>query len=258
MTTAVLGLVVLLCHLGEPQIPDPSSLEGSGNKPPSPVWSLVEAGADADLLRQPATSLVKLPPPGLYASSQGTAVARSSPPHASVIAEFRQIVLDLANAERRAHGCKPLMPDSRLQRSAQSHADDMATRNYHDHPTPEGAKPGARMLAAGYHWTAWGGAPISLNKGNGAALDRTARQHGGVADLLWDDVRCFFDADLMGSLPDVRVPDCSVEDWQAVLDLVEVRGWKFQHSEGETVLPVPRAETVLSRPADAECPDLRV
>lgn len=69
---------------------------------------------------------------------------------------------------------------------------------------------------------------------------------------------CFFDPDLMGSLPDVRVPDCSVEDWQAVLDLVEARGWKCQYSQGETVLPLPRAETVLPRPADAECPNLRV
>ncbi|MFD8261601.1 hypothetical protein ACFV19_22295 [Streptomyces griseoluteus] len=79
-----------------------------------------------------------------------------------------------------------------------------------------------------------------------------------MADLLWDDVSCFFDPDLMGALPDLRVPDASVEDWQAVLDLVEARGWQFQYSEGETVLPVPRAETVLSRPADAECPNLRV
>jgi hypothetical protein len=68
----------------------------------------------------------------------------------------------------------------------------------------------------------------------------------------------FFDPDLMGSLPDVVVPDASVEDWQSVLDLVRVSGWKFQYSEGETVLPVPRAEAVLSRPADAECPELRV
>ncbi|MGA5729075.1 hypothetical protein ACPCI1_10540 [Streptomyces seoulensis] len=79
-----------------------------------------------------------------------------------------------------------------------------------------------------------------------------------MADLLWDDVRCFFDPNLMGSLPDVRVPDCSVEDWQAVLDLVEARGWKCQYSEGETVLPMPWAATVLSRPTDAECPNLRV
>ncbi|MFE2154444.1 hypothetical protein ACFXAO_30860 [Streptomyces lavendulae] len=79
-----------------------------------------------------------------------------------------------------------------------------------------------------------------------------------MADLLWDDVSCFFDPDLMGSLPDLRVPDASAEDWQAVLDLVEARGWKCRYSEGETVLPVPRAERVLSRPADAECADLRV
>jgi hypothetical protein len=89
-------------------------------------------------------------------------------------------------------------------------------------------------------------------------LGLEAGQHGGVADLLWDDVNCFFDPDLMGSLPDVRVPNASVENWQAVLDLVAEQGWKCQYSEGETVLPVPRAEGVLSRPVDAECPALRV
>ncbi|MFG3530048.1 hypothetical protein ACGF8B_25315 [Streptomyces sp. NPDC047917] len=79
-----------------------------------------------------------------------------------------------------------------------------------------------------------------------------------MPDLLWDDVVSFFDPDLMGSLPDVVVPGASVEDWQALLDLVSVSGWTFQYSEGETVLPVPRAEAVLSRPADAESPELRV
>jgi hypothetical protein len=79
-----------------------------------------------------------------------------------------------------------------------------------------------------------------------------------VPDLLWDDVKSFFDPDLMGALPDVRVPDASVEDWQVVLDLVEAKGWTCQYSEGETVLPAPRAEAVLSRPAHAECPELRV
>ncbi|MFC9076002.1 hypothetical protein ACFTY7_02945 [Streptomyces sp. NPDC057062] len=79
-----------------------------------------------------------------------------------------------------------------------------------------------------------------------------------MSDLLWDDVAYFFDPDLMGSLPDVRVPDASVEDWQALLDLVGECGWKCRYSEGETVLPVPKAETVYSRSADAECPELRV
>ncbi|WP_225631090.1 hypothetical protein [Streptomyces solaniscabiei] len=79
-----------------------------------------------------------------------------------------------------------------------------------------------------------------------------------MTDLVWDDVKYVFDPDLIGSLPDVRVPDASVEDWQAVLELVAEKGWKCQYSEGERVLPVPRAEAVLSRSADVECPDLRV
>lgn len=49
-----------------------------------------------------------------------------------------------------------------------------------------------------------------------------------------------------------------MQNWQDALDLVAERGWKCQCSEREMVLPVPRAEAVLSRPADAECPNLRV
>ncbi|WP_225637402.1 hypothetical protein [Streptomyces solaniscabiei] len=79
-----------------------------------------------------------------------------------------------------------------------------------------------------------------------------------MSDLLWDEVKCFFDPDVMGALPDLRVPDASVEDWQAVLDLVADRGWACQYSVGESVLAVPRAEAVLSRPAGAECPVLRI
>ena len=100
--------------------------------------------------------------------------------------------------------------------------------------------------------------PMPTIKGNRAAISPGAGQHGGVADLLWDDVKCFLDPDLMGSLPDVRVPDLSANSWQDVLDLVVERGWKCQYSEGETVLPLPCAEAALSRPADAECPNLRV
>lgn len=79
-----------------------------------------------------------------------------------------------------------------------------------------------------------------------------------VPDLLWDDVRWFFDPGVMGSLPDVWGPGASVEDWQSVLDLVAAQGWTFQYSEGAAVLPLPAAAAVLSRPAGAECPELRV
>ncbi|MEU2591846.1 hypothetical protein ABZ649_03260 [Streptomyces albidoflavus] len=72
-----------------------------------------------------------------------------------------------------------------------------------------------------------------------------------MADLFWDDVESLFDPGLMGALPDVVVPGTSVEDWQAALDLVEGSGWTCRYSEGGAELPVPRAEAVLSRPADA-------
>jgi hypothetical protein len=79
-----------------------------------------------------------------------------------------------------------------------------------------------------------------------------------VSDLRWEDVRNFFDPDLMGALPDVRVPDASVEDWQTVLDLVQSTDWEFEYLVGEQVLPLPRAEVVFSRPTDADLPRLRV
>lgn len=49
-----------------------------------------------------------------------------------------------------------------------------------------------------------------------------------------------------------------MEDWQALCDLVVSRGWAFEYREGETVLPLPAARTVLSRSSDAECATLRV
>ncbi|WP_410813384.1 hypothetical protein [Micromonospora sp. 067-2] len=37
-----------------------------------------------------------------------------------------------------------------------------------------------------------------------------------MPDLLWDDVKWFFDPGVMGSLPDVCVPGVSLEDCQSV------------------------------------------
>lgn len=79
-----------------------------------------------------------------------------------------------------------------------------------------------------------------------------------MADLLWDEVKEFFDSDLMGTLPDLLVPGTSVEDWQAVLDLIDERGWKHQYFDGQSIVPVPGAGTVLSRASDAASPELRV
>ena len=85
-------------------------------------------------------------------------------------------------------------------------------------------------------------------------------QHYGVmaADLRWDEVRSLFDPDLMGALPDLGVPGTSTHDWQLLLDLVTSSGWRSEYAEGQVVTPLPRAETILSRPTGAECPSLRV
>ncbi|MFI6360797.1 hypothetical protein ACIBJF_51810 [Streptomyces sp. NPDC050743] len=79
-----------------------------------------------------------------------------------------------------------------------------------------------------------------------------------MPDLLWDDVRNFFDPDLMGALPDVSVEGTSVEDWQAVFDLVRSSGWLWEYLEGGVAGPLPPAVQVLTRPADAETAHLRV
>lgn len=79
-----------------------------------------------------------------------------------------------------------------------------------------------------------------------------------MADLLWDEVAWLLDPADGGCLPDVFVDHTTAADWQAVLDLIAERGWAFEYVEGATVKPLPRADTVLSRSADAECPNLRV
>ncbi|MET7686655.1 hypothetical protein ABZT06_01450 [Streptomyces sp. NPDC005483] len=68
-----------------------------------------------------------------------------------------------------------------------------------------------------------------------------------MPDLLWDDVKNFFDPDLMGPLPDVTVPGTSLDDWQAVLDLVRSRGWSYAYTEDGVAVRLPRAADMLAR-----------
>ncbi|MFE1596880.1 hypothetical protein [Nocardia sp. NPDC058705] len=79
-----------------------------------------------------------------------------------------------------------------------------------------------------------------------------------MPDLLWDDVKNFFNPNLMGSLPDLWVLGATIEDWQAVFDLVQSSGWTWDYMEGDIVRPLPPAAEVLPRPADAEYVRLHV
>lgn len=79
-----------------------------------------------------------------------------------------------------------------------------------------------------------------------------------MSDLRWDEVKDFFDPELMGSLPDLFVPDTTVDDWQNLLNLVTTNGWTWRYEEGDTEMPLPSAKTALARPTDLATAHLRV
>lgn len=67
-----------------------------------------------------------------------------------------------------------------------------------------------------------------------------------MPDLLWDDVREWFEPD--GSLLDAYVLETTVADWQAFVDLVRSKGWRFTYSEDNQPRRLPhRVENVLAR-----------
>jgi uncharacterized protein YkwD len=76
-------------------------------------------------------------------------------PRPADIEDTRAAVLCLLNAERAKHGLHPLARNLLLELSSQRHSDDMATRKFFSHDTPEGIDPQARIKAAGYplSWT---------------------------------------------------------------------------------------------------------
>ncbi|TLF80931.1 hypothetical protein [Nocardia cyriacigeorgica] len=79
-----------------------------------------------------------------------------------------------------------------------------------------------------------------------------------MSELKWDDVKNLFDPAVMGALPDIYVHDTTVEDWQAVFDLVRSSGWEWVFREGDEVKPLPTAAEVLGRGEDEEVVSLHV
>lgn len=65
-------------------------------------------------------------------------------------AAVRERMLHIVNAARTVEGRPPLTLDPRLTAAAQAHADDMLSRTYYAHQSPEGILPRARVQTAGY------------------------------------------------------------------------------------------------------------
>lgn len=62
----------------------------------------------------------------------------------------------LVDHERTVAGLGTLAVDPHIRVAAQRYAEDMATRGFFAHESPEGTDPGWRMRAAGFGWSAFG------------------------------------------------------------------------------------------------------
>jgi uncharacterized protein YkwD len=62
---------------------------------------------------------------------------------------LRAMALDLVNEDRRQHGLAPLEADPALAKATQRHAEDMLSRGYFAHESPEGKTVLDRFVAAG-------------------------------------------------------------------------------------------------------------
>lgn len=71
-------------------------------------------------------------------------------------ADLEQQLLQLVNKERAAMGLVKLVVDEALQNVALKHAEDMFTRGYFSHDTPEGVDPFERMTQLHIHFKAAG------------------------------------------------------------------------------------------------------
>lgn len=74
-----------------------------------------------------------------------------------------------------------------------------------------------------------------------------------MPDVLWEDIKEWFDPQENGSAPDVCVADTSVADWEALVHLVRVHGWGVKYSTGGSStdqLP-DHVEDLFARTSDA-------
>jgi hypothetical protein len=60
-----------------------------------------------------------------------------------------------------------------------------------------------------------------------------------VSDLLWDDVKQWFDPVENGTATDVIVANTTLADWQLLLDLIRLHEWACEYERGDLPAPVP-------------------
>jgi uncharacterized protein YkwD len=130
-------------------VADPDA-SASATRSPDPSTS--DDGVSRFAQIAPSGSSSAAPSPAAAGASATPAATRSTakPPGNT---SYEDQVVTLVNQERAKAGCKALTVDSRLVTAARGHSQDMATRNYFDHNTPEGVTPWTRITNAGYHFS---------------------------------------------------------------------------------------------------------
>lgn len=88
---------------------------------------------------------------GIYCESDNTN-SIAGPNEPDYVASQRTTILNLTNQNRGNEGLPSLSIDSELNAVAQSHAKDMAIRDYFDHTNPDGDDPFDRMQDAGIEY----------------------------------------------------------------------------------------------------------
>ncbi|WP_020142197.1 CAP domain-containing protein [Terracoccus sp. 273MFTsu3.1] len=105
------------------------------------------ASPEPSLTTRAPAPLVTVPTPTEDSLPRPSATSRPAPPPRAGVA---QQVVALVNVERSRAGCGPVSANAALRRAAQGHSDDMASRDYFSHTSPDGVTFAERIRAAGY------------------------------------------------------------------------------------------------------------
>ncbi|MEU6881592.1 CAP domain-containing protein [Streptomyces sp. NPDC046712] len=128
----------------------PSAVPSDRTTTPPAAPPSVSASASASARPTPVQQSATTPP-----APRNAAAPAALAPAVGKTDQYIAQVVSLANDERERAGCGPLRSNSRLRKAAQAHANDMATRDYYEHRSPEGRDAGDRIKAAGYAWDSW-------------------------------------------------------------------------------------------------------
>jgi uncharacterized protein YkwD len=149
LAAAIAVFAVLITHGFHESTRAVADPVASASATPSPNPSTSDGGVSRLAQIAPSGSSSAAPSPAGSATPAATRSTAKPPGNPS----YEDQVVTLVNQARATAGCKALTVDSRLVTAARGHSQDMATRNYFDHNTPEGVTPWTRITNAGYHFS---------------------------------------------------------------------------------------------------------